>query len=324
MGGGRRAAVFFHYFEADETYRDNLVFFLAVAHRTDADFFVILAGECTVDLPDLPNVTYVEVENRDHDYGGYVAALADPRRREGYDLFVFVNSSVRGPFLPVAHRGSWLDLFARGLADGVHLVGSSITIPPPDPYYPLAEKARRTYGFEGPLSHVQTTAYALSGEALRRLVDRGFYDREPSPTKGDLVCKYELGLTQEILAKGWRVRCFLPEYNAIDYARPHDDVNFSSATGDPLFRGAFFGRTLHPRELVFIKTNRNLLSESELASHTFCALAAAGEPSWGPWEEATRLRDRARAKAAPLPGPDPSFLRRAYLRTRRRLAARLG
>ena len=59
-----KTAVIYHYFEASNVYRDNLIFFLNVAIDNDIDYFIYISGEGTVDLPAFPNVEYIFIENK--------------------------------------------------------------------------------------------------------------------------------------------------------------------------------------------------------------------------------------------------------------------
>ena len=92
----------------------------------------------------------------------------------------------------------------------------------------------------------------------------------------------------EIRAQGWKIRCLLPTYGDADGAR----LNLSARGGDPHQHRAFFSRTLSPLELIFIKTGRNMLSERELASHTYTALLAHRRARALPWVEGERLFER--------------------------------
>jgi hypothetical protein len=54
---------------------------------------------------------------------------------------------------------------------------------------------------------------------------------------------------------------------------PH---NYSCKRGDMLQKNGFFSRTLTPFDLIFIKTNRDLLTDAELASYTYTGLLDFG------------------------------------------------
>jgi hypothetical protein len=65
----------------------------------------------------------------------------------------------------------------------------------------------------------------------------------------------------------------LPGYEGLNYRELSMTYpNASSRNGDVLFEGAFFGRTLAPTEAMFVKVNRNMISEADLNSCTFTSL----------------------------------------------------
>ncbi|WP_374262420.1 hypothetical protein [Zoogloea sp.] len=288
-GAAQRGLVFFHYFEHDRLYRENLVFFLATAYREDLDFVIVIAGHCAVALPSLPNVRYLHTENKNNDFGGYVAALAELRDGlDDYGFFVFVNSSVRGPFVPAGHDGSWATLFTDHFSAEVALVGSSIAILSPESS--VSRRLHARHGFPTPHSHVQTTAYAMTPAALKHLQGIGFYDVHERLAKDDVICEYELRLSQALLQAGWNIKACLARYNAVDYRTPHADINPTSGGGDPLYGGAYFGRTARPDELVFVKTNRRIMGAVQLPWVTLRALRGVTHPAILGWPEYRRLR----------------------------------
>ena len=70
---------------------------------------------------------------------------------------------------------------------------------------------------------------------------------------------YEIVLSQLFLRRSWRIRGLLPEYDALDLNEPHTNPNPATPRRDDLsYRHAYFGRSLHPYEVIFIKSNRDL------------------------------------------------------------------
>ena len=280
-----RVAVFYHYYEADSIYRDNLVFFLSTADLNSVDVFLVVADSKLPDLPLFPRLRVIKTRNLNLDYGGYIQALAEIEAPEAYDALIFVNSSVRGPFLPSGDEKPWFTHLTRLLNQDVHLSGSSIN------HLPLGSRYARRYqslfDHPEPLSHVQTTAYAMTQTAFRHLASIGFYDEQEAYPKEEVIFRYELRLSQEILAQGWNLATLLEAYRGIDYRKPHVDPNFAAVGGDPLRKNAYFGRTATPQELLFIKTNRSLMDPEDLASWTYTALLNVTEPqilSWAPYQ----------------------------------------
>ena len=288
-----RTAVIYHYFEKDAVYRDNFVFFLARAWRADLDFFVVVAGAHSVDLPRRDNIRYIFTPNLGHDFAGYCTLVATGLL-DGHDRLVFVNCTARGPFLP-AYAGAlpWAAPLLELLQGEVHLCGSTINILH-DTRPPHARFRARHPGAAAPFSHVQTHAHAMTADCFAFLRDGGLYAGGEGLDKDDAVAAFEIAMSHRVRAHGWNIACLLPPYNAIDYRRPHAEINPATATGHPLARGAYFGLTPHPCELVFVKTGWDVIDARALAMHSLIALR---HPSWPAVQPAAGLPDWPEAQA---------------------------
>jgi len=266
--------VIYHFFQKDQSYIDNLIHFFAFGYSEDIDYIIVLAGNITITLPQFRNVRYLNTENSNHDYGGYCKAISTIAKIEIYDYIFFINSSTRGPFLVTTKKLNWTKPFIDLFEESVGIVGSSINILHGNTTFASLYNQK----FTNPLNyaHVQTTAYALSRESLDILLKNGFYDQQPGLSKYDVVTQYELRLSQLLIAEGLNIRCLLPEYNRLDYRITIEDINATSHYGDVCYRNSYFGRTVHPYEIMFIKTNREMyndkyldrLSYSMLQNHT--------------------------------------------------------
>ena len=258
--------VLYHYFEKDQSYIDNFSHFLRFGYEPYLNYVIIVAGSYTVDLPKASNIEYLFTQNENFDYGGYATAIKTLGFNDRYDRYIFVNSSVRGPFLPAYTKSSWVQILLDMFDPGVGLVGTTISLIPSN--HSVAKLYYAKYGKmafnEDILSHVQTTCYMLSKDSLRYLVSSGFYDITQSLSKDETVCDYEIRLSQLLLAQGLNLKCILPEYNKYDYCTLTRDINSCSREGDCGFFNSYFGRTAHPYESIFIKTSRNTFSDSHL------------------------------------------------------------
>jgi hypothetical protein len=89
-------------------------------------------------------------------------------------------------------------------------------------------------------------------------------------TLHDVVTNQEIGMSTLILQNGWNIGSFVKEYNSRDYATLTDTFNHMANCkfGDIVFPGDLcFGRDIHPYEVMFLKTSRNV-SSKELRSLT--------------------------------------------------------
>ena len=262
-------AIIYHYFELNETYKENLIFFLNTAISNQAEYFIYISGECSVTLPKFSNVHYFFIENKSNDYGG-VAKFHQDHKSRSFESYLVINASMRGPFLPTYYNGHWYEIFTSRLSKTIAVVGSSINLLPLDAFH--SKRFGQKFNYPPPFTCVQTTAYALSSDAYNILASKGFFDITKALSKSDVIRDYEILLSQIIVNSGLSISSLLPTYEAFD--AEHKGVKFPGTlkTGDPLYKSAFYGRSLSPLECVFIKINRDLISPRELCSYTFTAL----------------------------------------------------
>jgi hypothetical protein len=259
----KRACVLYHFYEANQNYVKNFQHFLTFATNIEADFYCVIAGNCSFDLPTINNVNYIFTENKNWDYGGYAIALKEHITVDSYEYFAFINSSVRGPFIPPVIHQPWIDSFISLFSDHVGGVGSAIDILPSESAESHYFQARYSH-YPTPLSHIQTTAYVLSHKAIKVLLANRFYEISENLSKEEIICRYEILLSQILLKNGLNIKCLLPEYNKIDYRQAHNNINPTSYNGDPTTPDGYFGRTIHPYESIFIKTQRGLYPDHYL------------------------------------------------------------
>jgi hypothetical protein len=272
-----KTLVIYHFFQKDLTYTENFFHFIRFGYSASLDYVVIVAGNYTVTLPQFNNLKYVFTENKNHDYGGYAHVIKSEANLLTYDFFVFINSSVRGPYMPAYSGRCWAECFTDHLVGDVGLVGSTINILSAQSV--RSKFYRQTYGEKETLSHVQTMAYALSRKALMCLMEHDFYGLNDALSKNEVIRDYEIRMSQMVMACRFNIKCLLPEYNLIDYRVPHRDANPTSKQGDPSFSHAYFGRTVHPFEVIFVKTNRQLFSQQYLNRLAYSAFVLTPTPS---------------------------------------------
>jgi len=254
--------VIYHYFEKDASYRDNLLHFLVFGVLPQLDYIFVISGAHSVQLPELPNVRYLFTEPKKSDFGGYAQLINEGLNVDPYDNIFFINSSVRGPFVPPYYHQPWYEAFLDQMQDDVGMVGTSICSLKEDFRHSINYQAR--YGGNSPYSHIQTMAYALRREVLSQLIADSFYQEDRDATKTLAIEDYEIHLSQLVLKQGWNLRCLLPEFNGIDYRLSHANPNPTSTVGDPNEVLGYFGRSAHPYETIFVKTNRDLYTEAYL------------------------------------------------------------
>jgi hypothetical protein len=268
----QKKLVIYHYFEKNSNYRDNFLHFQIFGVRSEVDYVFIISGDCSVDLPTLPNVVYFFTDHKRSDFGGYAQLINEGFDLSPYDNIFFINSSVRGPFVPPYFSQPWCESFLDKMHIDVGAVGSSICTLNEDFRHSINYQAR--YGGNPPYSHVQTMAYVLRKKVLSKLIADGFYLEDRDTTKTLAIEDYEIHLSQLVLKQGWNLRCLLSEFNGIDYRLPHTNPNPTSTVGDPNEVLGYFGRSVHPYETIFIKTNRDLYTDAYLDRLTYSMMQA--------------------------------------------------
>jgi hypothetical protein len=167
-------------------------------------------------------------ENKCMDFGGWRYALDDQDWRNGtYRHFIFMNSSVRGPYLPLYIPSSvhWTSLFTQFLTDPtlapgpVKLAGISINCALGPHVQSMIWAIDLVYTFSltlVPLPWRVGLNLVLGQEALVYVVD----------TTTVLECKHdmtwaimygEIALSRTILARGWNIACMLVAYRGWDF-----------------------------------------------------------------------------------------------------------
>lgn len=249
-----RILVLYAYYEKDEIYKSNLLFFLKNGLCDDCDYIFIINGQNSVDIPKQFNIKIIYRENKDYDFGAYNDGLKQTNIND-YKYFIFLNTSVRGPFIPKYVSIKWYRPFINLLKDDVKLVGTTINILNISSSTHSQIFELKT-GFKRPHTHVQTQFFAVDKECLQFLLYKKLFEPVLHQDMTEFIALKEIMMTQLVIKHGWNISCILPEYQNIDYRQLTNDINHTSLNGDPCFQNSCFGRTMHPYECIFIKTNR--------------------------------------------------------------------
>ena len=248
---GKALCVYAYFHNGCDRNKHNLSFFLryGVHARQHCDYIVVvnkglrhglfsMALDC--DVPS--HVEVVFRPNKGYDFGGYRHGVLHKKEVHGqiYSHYIFLNTSVRGPFVRcIRSLSEWprlfLDLFAQ---NNVHLVGCTINSSKVEP-------------------HVQSMSFALTLDGLmliwRSVMMKSFYHLRYA------VLYQEVRMSRLILQNGWRIDCIAESLRGKEWNPPPKiDPNPTSNSGDAVYPGAYFGRTLTIHDVPFLKTNRGL------------------------------------------------------------------
>ncbi|MDA1183557.1 MAG: hypothetical protein O2930_02800 [Acidobacteria bacterium] len=231
-----RTLVLYAYYETPE-YRRNLGFFLRHGLDDRDELILVINGSrCTEPIPERPNLTVLRRANLGMDFGAWQEGL-DGVDREAYDAFVFLNCTVRGPFLPVwAKSMSWTRLFTELLDEETRLVGTTVN-----------------YHYGHP--HLQSMLLCTDREGLQVAYDVGIFGGDLILDKLTIGLEREIAFSAAVLRRGFRIRSMMAAYAQTDWRTTRGYHLAANAGGfDTVRPGDYFGTTPHPFEVLFVKS----------------------------------------------------------------------
>jgi hypothetical protein len=270
------------YADAHKYAYGNLKYFVdnAVRERDGVDYIFIIQqiGNKEINetkLPLLPksNAFYIQHENRCFDFGtiGWFFAtytIGYPGKDQSsitnnnnnnhrkfnltqYKYFIFMNSSIRGPFFPpyflkflsdyqkeFNESFYWYYIFTKRINTKVKLVGCTISC--------------------GTALHVQSYFLTTDFIGLSVLFKAGNSDGALNtgvfacfPSKSDTIEASELGISKRILESDYMLDCLLTKYQKISFSKKTDFK--CTVYGNPYADKNLDGTSLEPYEVVFVK-----------------------------------------------------------------------
>lgn len=208
--------------------------------------FVVICNDRNIQFSVPDYVRKVVRDNIGYDFGAWSdALLSNGGLYKGYDNFIFVNSSVMGPYLSAGEKRKWTDIYLDGLKDNVKLFGSTIN----------------TINMPLTKSHVQSYIFSMDRNTLEYLIDcEIFSTTNYAATFMDAIWKKEVLMSRFIIEKGWNIGSLMRYYDGVDFTfqtkKPEDyNINF---LGDVMYNG-HRGHLWNEYELVFIKGNRDVV-----------------------------------------------------------------
>lgn len=265
--------VIYVFSNTDPEYINNLRFFtqFGIQQGDGCDYVIVVQedGQTTPPLPTLPpNAKYIKHTNECYDWGtiGWVlqSGYADPSI---YRYFIFMNSSVRGPFIPPYAKNNtrWQDLLINKLTDKVKLVGPTISCEG-SPYQGNGAGEWRTN------PHVQSYVLATDQVGLKVWeMDENVFKCWSS--MWDVIWHGELGSSLAMLKAGYNLDSFMLRYQGIDWLDP---ANWGcNKQHNPYGEYFYDGIGLNPFEVLFVK-----MKEKALQNDWSFSLQAAKYTQW--------------------------------------------
>ena len=224
-------------------YNDRVNHFIknCIFNDENVDFILISNNKNNIfDVPD-----YVKILFRDnigYDFGGWSDALLTDNLYENYNNFIFINSSVIGPFIPTYYKNKWTDVYIDGLQDNIKLFGSTIN----------------TCRNPLHLSHVQSYIFSMDKTTLKYLIDCEIFSIINYPKDlTEAVWQMEIVMSRKIIENKWNIGSLLPYYKNVNFVfndKPPQDYNIEFL--DDIMFQEFRNSLWNEHELVFIKGNR--------------------------------------------------------------------
>jgi hypothetical protein len=250
-----RRICLYAYYEKDEDYKNNFEYFLNHGIYSTMDYLIIINGDCSVPFLPRKNVRVLFRENIGYDFGAYAHGLSFiGNEKDHYNYFFFINTSVRGPFMFPGEDLSTLSTKFMDLFQGdIHLVGCTINVCENPEFQSYFQQS-------GVFPHVQSYMFVLDRMGLDLLEPSIFSSDFMTSSLWETILNYEVGMSQKILQNNWNIACMAKKYQGYDYRKVTKNFNPDASVyaGDPCYPFAYFGKTLDAREIIFIKTNRNL------------------------------------------------------------------
>ena len=247
MNENNKIVCFYSYYEKNEQYKNNFIYFLEHGLLDTLDYIIIINGKCTIDIPKKDNILVHNRENKGYDFGAYSYAIK--KIDKIYDYYFFINTSVCGPYM----EGDWTVPFIKLFNTDVKVVGTSINIWPIN-----SEELKIKHGRSAPYSHVQSMFFCVDKEYFDYLISIHFFNEEEMNNADFeyIITNKEIGLSQHAIQKGWNINSILPKYKDLDYRTLDKDINPTSLNGDPFYLNGYFGETITKEDVIFFKTNR--------------------------------------------------------------------
>lgn len=245
---------FYAYYEKNDLYKTNFEYFLENGILANVDYYIIINGECSVNIPQKDNIIIFRRENKGYDFGAYSYAITKINKE--YNYYFFINSSVKGPYLK-NNKIPWVEYFLKLFKKNIKIVGTTINIHSNNflDNYNLEE----IYNKKEPFTHVQSMLFCINNEYLKYLNNIDFFNEEEmnnAPNINYIIANKEIGLSQIALKNKWNINCILPYYKDLDYLKIHKDINPTSLFGDSYYKNSYFGKTINEYDVIFFKNNR--------------------------------------------------------------------
>ena len=248
-----KIVIIYAYYEKNNKYMYNFKYFLEYGILDYIDYYIVINGNCSINIPIKNNIKILYRENIGFDFGAYSHAVYTIV--SSYDYYFFMNTSVIGPY---SEHKDWINNFIKLFNnDSVKIVGTSINIYSKNNVGPY--NLSYIYKHKTPYNHVQTMFFGITSDYLDYLKKINFFNEEIINKMNNMnyiIAFKEIGLSQHALSNGWNINCILDKYKNLDYRILNKDINNYSRNGDPYYMRSYYGSNIKKEDVIFFKINR--------------------------------------------------------------------
>ena len=245
-----------------ETARQNLRFFIregvlgrSAPQEHEAHFvFVVHGRKLGVELPQRSNVQRFDRDNRGYEFCGVAELLADLAQYGvmTFAFFIFLNSSIRGPYYPL-----FLPVFTwtRGLT---HRLDAKTKL------------SGATVGCSSKPNYVHLQSFVLATDCIGLRVIASSV--RCHATKRDTIFGSEFPISRSIIRAGFNLASTMRYWYGHDFRKPISTLAKCRALklNDVMQPGHYMadGVDPNPMELMFVKTNRGEMNSTKIYDST--------------------------------------------------------
>lgn len=268
-------------------FNDRVKYFIenAIFKHPLVDFIIISNGYKDEKLREIVP-EYVKIiirENLGYDFGGWSRGLFNIIENNGwqresgekylyekYKYFIFVNSSVVGPFIPIYYKKKWTDIFIEQLNEqninnNVKIIGPTINSCGGG----LGEYINPENG-----AHVQSYLFCIERNTLEFLIREKVFENELNDNgiiNDNLINKYnsinfldainkEILMSRKIIENGWNIGSLLKMYIDVDFTFKVKNIDEYKKNGIDFYGDIMFDRYINKLwniyDVIFLKGNR--------------------------------------------------------------------
>lgn len=238
---------FYFFLEQEELQSKDIEF--VIIHQIDHEF------EDSIFIPEIyrPYVSIIRRLNGGYDFGAWGSAIFQVPIRQ-FDYFIFVNTSVRGPFIPRwigKYRRPWYDYLIQFITkDGVNVSNQNRKI---------VKLVGLTTNYD-PIPHLQSMLWATDTIGLQLMIKNQILVPDlRNVSFHHVIQHFEIQMSRIFIENGFDFYSFeMAEslYDSPNGNQQHKKINDNKPHLNIHEPHLYFNSTLNPCEILFIKTNK--------------------------------------------------------------------